>query len=571
MRRRSLPLRKLAGASLLAGLWLTGSGDVSAQQLPGPVVITQAPAPKPGAPAPQPGRVLEAVADPAPAPADGDACKPKDEKKDEPKPFWATHPVYLPYPRPGNFPMPPSGPGYYSLCDVLKGEEREKPPKIGYPPISPDFFPFYEANFGYLDDPKNTQHDYLDFTKRMHPCDNWMLSFGGEERIRYMNEVDSRLTGRNNVYELLRTRVYGDLWYLDYFRVYVEYIDARSFNEDLPPLAIDVNKSDLLNAFADVKLGEIDKHPIYGRVGRQELCYGSQRLISPLDWANTRRTFEGIKGFYRGEKLNVDAFWVKPVTISPSHFDAADANRQFAGMWATYFPKQGQAIDLYYLFLENHFQQAAKLPPDGRGGFNINTFGARYVGDYEKKLLWDFEGMWQFGEFINQSDSAGAGTAGLGYHVGQVPLEPTFWVYFDHAAGDQSGGVGGTFNQLFPFGHYYFGFIDDVGRMNINDFNLHLYLYPTNWIVFNAQGHFFYLDSGRDALYNAAGTPIRRSAKGNAGVHVGDELDLLMNFHLSQHSDILIGYSKLFAGEFIRKTGSSLSPELTYVQYSFKW
>jgi hypothetical protein len=30
-------------------------------------------------------------------------------------------------------------------------------------------------------------------------------------------------------------------------------------------------------------------------------------------------------------------------------------------------------------------------------------------------------------------------------------------IHRDHAAGDQSGGKGGTFNQLFPFGHYYFG------------------------------------------------------------------------------------------------------------------
>ena len=75
--------------------------------------------------------------------------------------------------------------------------------------------------------------------------------------------------------------------------VYVEYIDAQSYNQNLPPLATDVNHSDILNAFADIKLGELDDHPIYARIGRQELLYGSQRLISPLDWANTRRNFNG--------------------------------------------------------------------------------------------------------------------------------------------------------------------------------------------------------------------------------------------------------------------------------------
>ena len=40
--------------------------------------------------------------------------------------------------------------------------------------------------------------------------------------------------------------------------------------------------------FADVRLfkfGDKD-NPVYFRVGRQELLYGSQRLISTLDWAN---------------------------------------------------------------------------------------------------------------------------------------------------------------------------------------------------------------------------------------------------------------------------------------------
>jgi hypothetical protein len=42
-----------------------------------------------------------------------------------------------------------------------------------------------------------------------------------------------------------------------------------------------------------VKVATFKEAPAYVRVGRQELLYGSQRLISTLDWANTRRTFQG--------------------------------------------------------------------------------------------------------------------------------------------------------------------------------------------------------------------------------------------------------------------------------------
>ncbi|MCI0376112.1 MAG: alginate export family protein [Gemmataceae bacterium] len=81
----------------------------------------------------------------------------------------------------------------------------------------------------------------------------------------------------------------------------------------------------------------------------------------------------------------------------------------------------------------------------------------------------------------------------------------------------------------------------------------------------------FHLDSRFDALYNAAGAAIRRDPTGRAGTDVGNELDLFLNFHLSPHQDILVGYSKLFAGDFIRGTGPGQSPELFYVQYSFRW
>jgi hypothetical protein len=52
---------------------------------------------------------------------------------------------------------------------------------------------------------------------------------------------------------------------------------------------------------------------------------------------------------------------------------------------------------------------------------------------------------------------------------------------------------------------------------------------------------------------------------------VGDEIDWVTNFHLSQHQDVMIGFTKFYAGQFIRKTGPSISPDFFYAQYSFKW
>src|SRR5262249_20653807 len=158
------------------------------------------------------------------------------------------------FPPPGFFSVPPKGPGYYSLHDLLTGTCRKDPPKFPYPPfalMSPGFF---DADFRYLEDPKNKQHDLFDPLHRVHLGDGWLFNTGGEARWRHMHEVNSRLSGVTNDYDLVRLRVYGDLWYRDVFRVYVEFLSAHSFNQNLPPALIDVDRADLLDAFIDLKL-----------------------------------------------------------------------------------------------------------------------------------------------------------------------------------------------------------------------------------------------------------------------------------------------------------------------------
>jgi hypothetical protein len=513
---------------------------------------------------------------------------PQGEKKPADTP-WSRVPVLSPQPRLGLFLLPPSGSGYYTLWDYIQDKPSDKAPPYPYRLV------FYDNDFRYLDREGGEPVDFFDLMKRIHfgdrgcPWDEngrpngFMFSLGGEERIQIKNEIggaNARFDGLDNNYQLLRTRVYGDLWYSDWIRVYVEYLDAQSFNEDRPPLPTDVDRSDLLNAFVDLKLASIDNNPIYGRVGRQELLYGSQRLISPLDWANTRRTFEGAKIFYRSPDFDLDGFWVRPVLNFPGRFDSADHNRQFAGMFAEYRPVEGQAIDAYYLYLDSDLPVVFGKSPGGRLGYDVNTIGGRWSGD-KHNFTWDFEGGYQFGDFSNRIVNAGFTSTGAGYAFREIPWQPQFWAYYDYASGSpvrDSTAEFATFNQLFPFGHYYLGALDMIGRQNIHDLNFQGTFYPTKWITGLVQYHIFRLDQAKDALYSKApGYVVERfDPSGKAGTDVGDELDCTVNFQIDRHDSILIGYSKFFSGDFIRLTGltpaaRSANPEFFYVQYSFRW
>ena len=63
---------------------------------------------------------------------------------------------------------------------------------------------------------------------------------------------------------------------------------------------------------------------------------------------------------------------------------------------------------------------------------------------------------------------AGMFTAVLGYTFPVKDLSPRAYFEFDYASGDKKPGGGvGTFNQLYPNGHSYLGYIDYIGRQNI--------------------------------------------------------------------------------------------------------
>jgi hypothetical protein len=493
-------------------------------------------------------------------------------------------PLVTPMPRPGVSITPPSGAGYYSLWDQITGNERKAPPVAPYAPFGLLPTSSFDIDFRYLAKP-GYEKDLFDPLKRIKLADDWLVSFGGNFWYRHVHETDSRLgspltpNNTDNTFNLIRTRLHADIWYQDKFRLFAEGIDSRSFSQTLSPLVSDANHTDMLNLFADIKLATAKEGVAYVRVGRQELLYGSQRLISTLDWANTRRTFQGVKTFWRNPKLDVDAFWARPMNVIPSghhNFDNWDTNRNFYGLWATYKPQRGHFGDAYFLTLDNNNSgvSGGTIGTLNTGNSLVHTIGTRYIGD-TNNFLYELEGMYQFGQRAGRDISAFAVASGTGYRFAALPMNPQMWLRYDFASGTSNGGdqtnTSNTFNQLFPFGHYYMGFLDRVGRQNIHDFNSQVTFHPQQWLTVIAQYHRFYLANKTDALYNAGGFASAQDLTGQSGSHVGDEIDLRFNIHVNRHQDVLLGYSKLWAGEYLKATKPGVTPELFYVQYSFRF
>lgn len=452
-----------------------------------------------------------------------------------------------------------------------------KPPA---PPPSPYKILSSDNDFSYLQSPDGADCYLGDSLKQNAIGDCWMLDFAGEYRLRHHHEVNLRgsdLSGRSDDFLLHRTRLYANAQYGNWLRFYAEAIDAVSEFEDFPPRTIEENRFDALNLFADGLLGTTEVGEWWGRVGRQELLYGDQRLVSPLDWSNTRRTFDGAKLFYRSAPWDFDAFLTRPVPFSQhvdsdSNFDHPDQSQEFVGLYGTYKGRTDHTTDFYFLRLAEYDGPGTQFAPRD---FNANTFGARRKGKHAC-WLWELEGGYQFGDFGPADQSAGFATAGLGREWTAARWKPTLWFYYDWASGDDdpTDDEHGTFNQLFPLGHKYMGYADLVARQNINDVNLIWTASPSAKVRLLAWYHMFFLDEPRDALYNASGTAIRVDSTGAAGREVGQELDLTLQYIFSPRVDLLVGYSHFWAGDFVRATnppGVTGDVDFTYTQFSWRF
>lgn len=410
---------------------------------------------------------------------------------------------------------------------------------------------------------------------------------GGEIRYRLMNEGNRLRPGGpgQSTYNLWRTTPFVSLSYNDLVSGYVQAIDASMTGLDAPysPLPIDVNRTDLLQVYGELNLGEVTDGTVRYRYGRQLLQYGSQRLLSPLAWANTLRNFEGHKLMYSGDDWDIDAFAMQSVNGAagnsprPRDFDHADQSRWISGIYSTYKGIENNTLDLYYLFLDE-----SDPSPELMDGTR-HTLGMRLAGTQPVKRQqtvvgswnWDLEGAWQFGEddfgsAENRTVQAGMLGAIAGYTLEDVKWKPGIGTIFYWGSGDSDPTTGriNTFTSLYPLGHAYWGQIDNFSGQNLLDYGIQGSLKPHQKLTLVSQWHLFELARSSDRIYNVAGAALPGSGEAN----VGHELDVVGTWTHSKSFNVQAGWFWFFYGDAVNH-GPLVRPdaEQLYLQatYSF--
>ncbi|MEM9588750.1 MAG: alginate export family protein, partial [Planctomycetota bacterium] len=434
---------------------------------------------------------------------------------------------------------------------------------------------FYANDFSYLNDPCYDGPSFLGDSLKGLACGK--LDIGGEARVRFHDERNHRglgLTGRDDRFWLTRYRMFANYRMSDNIRLYGEYLYADSGGELFNNRPIEENRGEIQNLFVDARLTE----SLSVRLGRQELLFGAQRLISPLDWANTRRTFQGVRGTYKGSDWTVDGFFVNPVVRNAANEGKIDDGNEDVDFYGVYAAKKGTMfgdLDAYYLGLSNDILD-----------FDYHTLGKRISGKTDGGILYDFEGGVQFGSNTPGfgDHSAFFSTSGLGKQLSICTScgewNPTVWMWYDYASGgDDFPGARGDdgFDHLFPLAHKYNGLMDLFGRRNLHDINAQ-FITPLlgSKVKLLLWYHYFLLDEQTTpygvtmAPFSVPGGP----APGQAGDReLGHEIDVVFNIALNPRNSALIGYSHFSAGDYFSTTANVLDvdADFFYFQYQMRF
>jgi len=363
----------------------------------------------------------------------------------------------------------------------------------------------YDENYEFLKDSSRNFYENIKFIP-LNKQKDFYMSLGGEARYEYVdfnNEDWGRLNIGHNNFFLQRYDLHADVHLGKTFRVFAQLRSALQDGRINGPRGIDEDQLNVQNLFLDVNLYQKEDKKLTVRAGRQELDYGSGRLISVREGPNARLYFTGAKIMYSSARFSIDGFAMMADTVYKGVFDNKPSKQ--INLWGAYskiiFPKAGN-LDLYYLGI----QKKESLFEEGIAPEKRHTIGAR-LWKYGGGFIYNLEAAYQFGSFGSGNINAWTASADLGYSFENIKFKPTINLRNDYISGDQNQGNGNlqTFNPLYPKGGY-FGFSPQVGPVNLIDIHPYATMDLLPQLKMQVDVVFNWRYSLQDGVYRPSGT-----------------------------------------------------------------
>lgn len=262
------------------------------------------------------------------------------------------------------------------------------------------------------------------------------------------------------------------------------------------------------------------------KIGRQEVAFGGERLISPSGWSQQARSFDGARlTLQHAEEIRMDLLAAQ---IQEKASPRWNGNATLLAAYGTVNPEGAHLLDVYLI------GQRAEA---GAGDREQWTVGARHVGK-AAALDYRFEASWQTGRRAGADVSASLLGARVGGPVGQGTV--TLW--YDRLSGTEPGSAEvGVFETIYPSGHKFYGSADLFGDIpahtagrGLQDLAL-----KTSWP----------LDGGQWTVNADLHRFLVTQGAGLSGSHLADELDVALLRRLPSGLALNAGVSYVWVGD----------------------
>lgn len=381
------------------------------------------------------------------------------------------------------------------------------------------------------------------------------LTLGAEMRARvesFSNRQWGEQPDPDDSYLWLRAMPHADL-HAGPARVFVQGIAGYARGVSAGNGPVDETGLDLLQGFADVRLGLGDEGSLTLRGGRALIALGSERLLGTRYGTNVPQPFDGIRATAEHGPVRVDVFRLRPVAIGGGDFDdKRSKTRRLAGVYATITPTKGVGIDIYWLGNNNREARfTGRTDRETRDSFGVRLFGNR------GSLGWNWEALVQRGRFGGDRIRAWTLATETSWRFRELPLTPGMRLRANIASGDRDPDDGrlGTFNPLFPKAKY-FGDLSPVGPRNIVNVHPSIDFNPGSGVKVELAAARFWRESRGDGVYDVPGQPLR-PAHASRARHIGDQFEITATWQASDILSLSGSLSAFRPGTFIRETGSA--------------
>ncbi len=389
---------------------------------------------------------------------------------------------------------------------------------------------------------------------------DWYVNLGGSLRERFESFSNSVFGFRsaggvpNENYLLHRLLLSSDVHLGPNIRVFIQLGDELETGRLPGPQPTDIDRGDLAQGFIDVNLPVSPNTTIGARIGRQEMMFGSNRLIDIREGPNTRLSFDGARVWTTLGDARIDAFWTKPVLNREGWFDdTPNSGQKFYGIYSTTPVAiiQGLSMDAYFLGLT----RASAVLDAGVANEERYTVGTRLFGKHET-IDYNFEFIYQFGHFGDRPISAFALASDTGFTIASAWGKPRLAVKADVISGGDSRGSGtlSTFYPLFPKNNY-FTEANIQTPMNIMHINPYAQIQPRPDLAFMAGIDVLWRQNTHDSFYQPPGVPVV-AGNANSKRFLGESLNLQVEWQATPNLNINASFVHFFADGFLRAAGA---------------